>query len=180
MSDKYLFTSERLGFRNWLDSDIAKMIDISSDPDVMEFFPAIATKTQTIEFINRMKLMYIKKGYCYFAVDYLKDESFIGFIGLCYQTYESQFTPSVDIGWRLNKKYWNNGLATEGAKKCLDYAFNVIELESIISTTPIINIKSIRVMEKIGMEKLTEFKHPRIKSDNKLSDFICYEIINLN
>ena len=46
MSDKYLFTSERLGFRNWIDSDIAKMIDISSDPDVMEFFPATATKIQ--------------------------------------------------------------------------------------------------------------------------------------
>ena len=142
MSDKYLFTSERLGFRNWLDSDIDKMIDISSDPDVMEFFPAIATKIQTVDFIDKMKLMYIEKGYCYFAVDQLKDESFIGFIGLCYQTYESQFTPSVDIGWRLNKRYWNNGLATEGAKKCLDYAFNVIELESIISTTPITNTKS--------------------------------------
>ena len=44
MSDKYLFTSERLGFRNWIDSDVDKMIDISSDPDVMEFFPATATK----------------------------------------------------------------------------------------------------------------------------------------
>ena len=64
MSDKYLFTSERLGFRNWIDFDISKMIDISSDPDVMEFFPAIATKIQTIEFIERMKLMYIEKEYC--------------------------------------------------------------------------------------------------------------------
>ena len=75
MPDKYLFTSERLGFRNWIDSD----------PDVMKFFPAPATKKQTIEFIDRMKLMYIEKGYCYFAVDELKDESFIGFY---YQTYK--------------------------------------------------------------------------------------------
>ena len=178
MSDKYLFTSERLGFRNWIDSDIAKMIDISSDPDVMEFFQAIATKIQTVEFIDRMKLMCIEKGYCYFAVDQLKDEGFIGFIGLCYQTYESQFTPSVDIGWRLNKKYWNNGLATEGAKKCLDYGFNKIGLNKIIATTPIINVKSIRVMEKIGMAKLTEFKHPRVQSDNKISDCVCFEISN--
>ena len=59
MSDKYLFTSERLGFRNWIDSDIAKMVDISSDPDVMEFFPATAAKIQTREFIDKMKLMYI-------------------------------------------------------------------------------------------------------------------------
>jgi RimJ/RimL family protein N-acetyltransferase len=180
MSDRYLFTSERLGFRNWIDFDISKMIDISSDPDVMEFFPAIATKIQTIEFIERMKLMYIEKEYCYFAVDHLKDESFIGFIGLYYQTYESQFTPSVDIGWRLNKKYWNNGLATEGAKKCLEYGFNKLGLKKIIATTPIINIKSIRVMEKIGMVKLAEFKHPRLKSNKGLEDCICYDITNLN
>jgi RimJ/RimL family protein N-acetyltransferase len=180
MSDRYLFTSERLGFRNWIDFDISKMIDISSDPDVMEFFPAIATKIQTIEFIERMKLMYIEKEYCYFAVDHLKDESFIGFIGLYYQTYESQFTPSVDIGWRLNKKYWNNGLATEGAKKCLEYGFNKLGLKKIIATTPIINIKSIRVMEKIGMVKLAEFKHPRLKSNKRLEDCICYDITNLN
>ena len=180
MSKEYLFQSERLGFRNWINSDTPKMIGISSDPHVMQFFPAIATKIQTVEFIDRMKLMYIEKGYCYFAVDQLKDESFIGFIGLCYQTYESQFTPSVDIGWRLNKKYWNNGLATEGAKKCLNYGFNVIELKNIISTSPIINTKSIRVMEKIGMAKLTEFKHPRLKSNKRLEDCICYEITNLN
>ena len=178
MSKEYLFQSERLGFRNWIDSDTSKMIDISSDPDVMEFFPATATKIQTIEYIDRMNLMCIEKGYCYFAVDQLKDGSFIGFIGLCYQTYKSQFTPSVDIGWRLNKKYWNYGLATEGAKQCLDYGFNKLGLRKIIATTPIINIKSIRVMEKIGMQKLTEFKHPRVQSDNKISDCVCFEISN--
>ena len=180
MSKEYLFQSERLGFRNWIDSDTPKMIDISSNADVMEFFPAIATKIQTVEFIDRMKLMYIEKEYCYFAVNQLKDESFIGFIGLCNQTYESQVTPNVDIGWRLNKKYWNNGLATEGAKKCLDYGFTVIKLKNIISTTPKINIKSIRVMEKIEMAKLTEFKHPRLKLNEKLENCVCYEITNLN
>ena len=178
MPDKYLFASERLGFRNWIDSDVSKMIDISSDPDVMKFFPAIATKIQTVEFIDRMKLMCVEKGYCYFVVDQLKDGSFIGFIGLCYQTYESQFTRSVDIRWRLNKKYWNNGFATEGAKKYLDYGFNKLGLNKIIATTPIINIKSIRLMEKIGMAKLTESKHPRVQSDNKISDCVCFGIFN--
>ena len=151
MPKEYLFKSDRLGFRNWINSDI-----------------------------DKMRLMYSVRGYCYFAVEQLKDESFIGFIGLCYQDYESPVTPNIDIGWRLNKKCWNNGFATEGAKKCLEYGFNMIKLRNIISTTPKVNVKSIRVMEKIGMSKLTEFKHPRIKSDNKLSDFVCYEIINLN
>ena len=151
MPKEYLFKSDRLGFRNWINSDI-----------------------------DKMRLMYSVRGYCYFAVEQLKDESFIGFIGLCYQDYESPVTPNIDIGWRLNKKFWNNGFATEGATKCLDYGFNVIKLKNIISTTPKINIKSIRVMEKIGMQKLTEFKHPRLKSNEKLEECVCYEIINLS
>jgi RimJ/RimL family protein N-acetyltransferase len=48
--NKYLFTSERLGFRNWNDSDIEKMAAINNDPDVMEFFPATATYSQTADF----------------------------------------------------------------------------------------------------------------------------------
>ena len=87
---------------------------------------------------------------------------------------------NVDVGWRINKKYWNKGFATEGAKKCLDYGFNTLGLNKIIATTPILNIKSIRVMEKIGMEKLIKFKHPRLKSDKRLVDCVCYNITHLN
>ncbi len=50
-----------------------------------------------------------KRGYCYFATDELTSGKFIGFIGLMYQNYEADFTPCVDIGWRLAKKYWGKG-----------------------------------------------------------------------
>ena len=62
----------------------------------------------------------------------------------------------------------------------MDYGFNKLGLKNIIATTPIINIKSIRVMEKIGMEKLAEFKHPRLKSNEKLENCVCYEIKSSN
>ena len=96
--NKYLFTSERLGFRNWNDSDIEKMAAINNDPDVMEFFPATATYSQTADFIVRMKTMFTEKKYCYFAVDELSSGNFCGFIGLCDQNYEASFTPCTDIG----------------------------------------------------------------------------------
>lgn len=52
---KYIFTSERLGFRNWHLGDIDKMHEINSDKKVMEFFPGIPTKEQTAEFVERMR-----------------------------------------------------------------------------------------------------------------------------
>ena len=176
----YLFQSERLGFRNWSENDIYEMTFISGDPEVMNCFPAVATPKQTKEFMSKMSAMCEEKNYCYFAVDRLEDQQFMGFIGLCEQNFEADFTPCIDIGWRLGKAFWNNGYATEGAKKCLDYAFQELHLKKIISTAPEINMTSIHVMEKIGMKKKSNFKHPRLKGNERLENCVCYEISNPN
>jgi RimJ/RimL family protein N-acetyltransferase len=176
MESPYLFTSERLGFRNWVDTDIPLMTAISADPEVMEYFPAPATPEQTLAFINRMKQMFADEGYCYFAVDLLATGNFIGFIGLCKQTYEASFTPCVDIGWRLDKAFWNHGYATEGAKRCLQFGFEQIGLTNIKAIATATNLKSFRVMEKIGMRKQLAFQHPMLIGDPRLANCFCYEI----
>jgi RimJ/RimL family protein N-acetyltransferase len=158
----YLFTSERLGFRNWIDSDIPKMIAISGDKDVMEFFPAVATANQTKVFIEKMMVLCEKKGYCYFAVEELESQTLIGFIGLNDISYQRPFGTAVDIGWRLDKAFWGKGYATEGARACLEYGFNVLKIKEVVSTAPTVNVRSIAVMEKLGMMKGGEFLHPRL------------------
>jgi RimJ/RimL family protein N-acetyltransferase len=178
---KYLFKSDRLGFRNWLESDIELMTQINSDEKVMEFFPGIATKDQTIEFIEKMQKQNTEQGFCYFAVDKLEDNGFIGFIGLSEKSFEAEFTPCIDIGWRLSSKEWNKGYATEGAKRCLEYADEVLKLEKIVSIAPKINLKSEQVMKKIGMEKVMEFEHPLLINDERLRDCVFYQItVNKN
>ena len=174
--NNYVFTSERLGFRNWLESDKIKLGLINSDPDVMEHFPTIPTQLQTDEFIERMQLQYDEKGFCYFAVDRLDNNQFIGFIGISEQTFESDFTPCVDIGWRLDKKEWGKGFATEGAKKCLEFAFNEIGLKRVLSICPKVNEKSEKVMQKIEMHKIKEFNHPLLNNFEKLKKCVLYEI----
>ncbi|MFD1551917.1 N-acetyltransferase [Putridiphycobacter roseus] len=172
----YIFKSERLGFRNWRKEDVAKMIALNNDPEVMRYFPAKITPEQTKVFIEKMKTEYDQNRYCYFAVDVLEYDSFIGFIGLLNQDYAASFTPCVDIGWRLDKKYWNFGYATEGAKACLRYAFETIKIKEIIATAPQINTESIRVMQKIGMKQSLVFKHPKLKQFPKLENCVLYTI----
>ena len=95
--DDYIFTSERLGFRNWKITDVDLLYQINSDKKVMQFFPSIQTKEKTENFIDRMQNQYQEKGFCYFAVEILKTKEFIGFIGLSLQTFETDFTPAIDI-----------------------------------------------------------------------------------
>lgn len=151
------------------------MHEINADENVMAFFPAIPTKEQTAQFIERMKQQFEDKGFCYFAVDKLEDHQFIGFIGLSEQTYPADFTPCIDIGWRIKSSEWNKGFATEGAKKCLNYAFNTLKIIEIYAVAPKINIKSERIMTKIGLKKQYEFEHPLLTNNERLKTCVLYK-----
>lgn len=175
-TNKYLFTSERLGFRNWELSDIDSMFEINSDEKIMEFFPAFPTRNQTFEFIERMSIQFQEKGYCYFAVDKLENAEFIGFIGISNQNFPADFTPCIDIGWRIKSAEWNKGFATEGAKKCLEYAKDKLQLNHIYSIAPKINRKSEQIMLKIGMKKQYEFQYSLLENNTQLKTCVLYKI----
>ncbi len=172
----YIFTSERLGFRNWIDSDLNTLSEINQDDDVMKFFPFKPSKKDTQYFMQRMQTMQEEKGFCYFAVDILENKEFIGFIGLCEQTYLDDLGSFVDIGWRLKKSIWNQGYATEGAKRCLDFGFNQIGLDTIYSVAPQVNAKSELIMKKIGMQRIKTFEHPKLIDDSRLKHCVLYKL----
>lgn len=177
MIPTYLFQSERLGFRNWLQPDIANMAEINADPVVMEFFPAIQPEAQTKEFIDKMQKQYAERGFCYFAVDRLDTGEFIGFIGLSIPGFEADFTPCVDIGWRLKRDAWHNGFATEGAKRCIEYAFDDLSIKKLVAIAPAVNLKSEQVMIKTGMQKVKNFNHPKLQGNTRLEDCVLYQVI---
>ena len=172
----FLFKSQRLGFRNWMNEDLHEFAKLNADSEVMAHFPEILSKKETKAFIQRLQLHFDENSYNYFAIEFLETGEFIGFIGLALQEYESEFNPATDIGWRLKKSSWGKGYATEGAKRCLNYAFNVLKLESVISICTENNSNSENVMIKIGMVKKGEFKHSRLKLYPAFEKCIWYEI----
>ena len=171
-----MFKSARLGFRNWLKDDLRPMSTINVDPEVMHYFPATQAQSETASFIERMQKQFSQHGYNYYAVEFLKTSTFIGFIGLSYQNFASPWTPFTDIGWRLDKAYWGQGLASEGAQKVLDFAFDELNLREVYATAPKINTPSIHIMDKIGMRKLGEFVHPKLLDKANLRDCVVYSL----
>lgn len=175
----YLFTSARLGFRNWRADDLEAMAAINADPQVMEFFPGIQDRERTAGFIKRMQQQYEEKGFCYFAADKLEDGHFIGFTGLCEQNYPAPFTPCVDIGWRISAKEWNKGYASEAAIRCLQFAFETLQLKTVYAIAPQINTKSQRIMQKAGMCFQYEFEHPLLQDQERLKCCTLYRAQHL-
>lgn len=100
---------------------------------------------------------------------------FIGYVGLHEIGFDAEFTPGVEIGWRLAADYHNKGYATEAAKEVLRLA-KIKGIERLFSFTADINKPSERVMQKIGMEKVGEFDHPKLSAESPLCRHILYRI----
>lgn len=171
----YHLTTSRLGLRNWLSSDLDPMAELCQDEEVMRFFPNKISRAEIVEYIQRMQQHFEKQGYCYFATDRLDTGEFIGFIGLAWQDYEAPVRPFTDIGWRLRRSAWGQGFATEGAKACLDFAFGKLKLQEVYAVAPVINLPSIRVMQKIGMEQVATFNHPKLLDNERLRECVFYQ-----
>ena len=173
----YRIITTRLGLRNWTDADLEPFAPMCADERVMEFFPKTLNKNESLALINRLKSHYMNHGYCYFAVDRLDTNEFIGFIGLMHQDYTTSFTPFIDIGWRLSAAAWGNGFATEGAKACLDFAFAELNLEAVYAVATKYNVKSQRIMQKIGMEHFESFNHPKLTNNKSLQKCVAYRVL---
>lgn len=176
MKPDYIFESERLGFRRWQEADKEPFAAMNQDPEVMQYFPDTLSKEESDLLIGRFEEHTNTKGYGIWAVERKEDQAFIGFIGLLDINMDMDFKGETEIGWRLDKRFWKKGYAVEGAKACLDYAFNHIGLNEVYSFTSVLNKPSETVMKRIGMVKAGEFEHPKIDEGNPLKEHVLYKI----
>ncbi len=171
----YLFTSPRLGFRTWQPFDLDDFAAINADKEVMRFFQNPLSRDETQAMIDRMLRLFGEKGYCYFAVDLLETKELAGTIGLGWKTFDADFTPCVDIGWRIGRKWWNQGLTTEGALACLDFAKQK-GIPEVLSMASVGNAASIQVMKKIGMGYWKDFDHSELDEFPEIQRCSLYRI----
>jgi len=172
----YILKTNRLGLRNWQESDSEPFIKMCQDPAVMRYFPKVLSEKETKDLVNRLKNHFTTHGFTYFAVEKLDSNEFLGFTGLAQQTWESEFTPCVDLGWRLKKEAWGKGYATEAAKACLDAAFTRFKLNEVYAFAAKGNKASENVMKKLGMQFQGTFIHPKIANDPRFPHCFAYRI----
>lgn len=156
-------------------SDTAPFIQMCVDDEVMRYFPKKLDASEATAFLQRIKNDIEKRGWGLFAVELKATGEFIGFIGLHVHPPEFEIADAPEIGWRLLPQYWHQGYATEGAKAVLKYAFRNLRIDRVISLTACINTPSERVMQRLGMDKIREFEHPRVPTGHPLQTHVLYE-----
>jgi RimJ/RimL family protein N-acetyltransferase len=149
---------------------------MNCDPVVMEYFPALLTPAESDALVDRATAHFAAHGFGPWAAELGGTGEFIGFIGLSIPRFEAHFTPCVEIGWRLAAGHWGRGLATEGAQAVAAYGLGELGLNELVSFTSEGNIKSRRVMEKIGMthDAADDFDHPALPEGHSLRRHVLY------
>ncbi|MGE8203679.1 GNAT family N-acetyltransferase [Heyndrickxia sp. NPDC080065] len=170
------FETERLLFRDFELKDLPEFKRMNEDSEVMRYFPKTLSHEETESFFHAIVDEWKAYGYGLFAVERKDNGEFIGFIGFHRATFEADFTPCIEIGWRLKKEAWGHGFATEGAKACLKYAETAYDFKNIYSFTAKINMPSERVMQKIGLVKIKAFSHPKLDPNSPLSEHVLYAL----
>jgi ribosomal-protein-alanine N-acetyltransferase len=170
--------SERMVLRPWRDADLEPFAALNANAAAMRYFPAVLTRAQSDAFADRIRSFFSDHGWGLWAVELPDVAPFIGFVGLIEQTFPAHFTPAVEVGWRLDPRWWGAGLAPEGARAALAFGFDRLNLPEIVSMTVPANTPSRRVMEKIGMTRdpCDDFDHPRVPVGDPLRRHVLYRL----
>ena len=144
----------------------------------MEFFPATWTQEESETSLQSSRNHIEKYGWGKWAVSLIKTDEFIGRIGLQEVDFQASFSPNIELGYRIVYKHWGKGYASEGAKAALEYGFQRLNLEEIVAFTPIQNLRSQLVMQRIGMHHSSkdDFDHPKLPEEHRLSRNVLYRL----
>jgi ribosomal-protein-alanine N-acetyltransferase len=150
-----MIDTERLYFRKFEYSDLPKLIEHRSDPDVARYLGG--TRRQNPDELAKRIQFYIdcydKYGFGMCPMFWKETGDMIGAAGI--QPLED--TGLIEVGYSIVKSHWGRGIGTEAAKGWMEFGFNNFNLDSIVAVAVVANIASRRIMEKLGMEyKKTE------------------------
>ncbi|HTT03220.1 MAG TPA: GNAT family N-acetyltransferase [Steroidobacteraceae bacterium] len=171
-----MLETERLLLRGWREADLAPFAELNGDARVMQYLPRLLTRRESDQLATRLEEQLVARGFSFWAVEIKRTHRFAGFVGLSAVSFAAHFTPCVEIGWRLSYEHWGHGYATEAARAALALGFDRLQLPEIVAFSVPANLRSRRVMERLGMTRLAadDFEHPRLPAGDPLRAHVLY------
>ncbi len=171
-----MINTPRLILRPWRKDDLPLFAEQNADPIVMRFLGGVLTRAESDAYVERAEKHLAETGFCKWAVEAPGIASFIGAVGLTRVKFEASFTPAVEVAWRLHRRYWGYGYATEAAQAAVEDGFMRVGLKEIVAVSALDNRASTRVMERLGMTRTIEFDHPLVPEDSPLRRHVLYRL----
>lgn len=170
--------TQRLILRPWKEDDLVPFAQLNQDPLVMEFYAHLLSKEESDILAQKIQNDYAYREYGFWAVEVPGVAPFIGYVGLSDWNLDMYFAPCIDIGWRIASEYWGKGYATEAAREVLRFGFEYLQIPEILSMATLHNVRSHRVMQRLGMktDPKENFEHPKVPKGHPLSWRVLYRL----
>ncbi len=170
--------TRRLVLRPFRESDRDSFARLNADPRVMRHFPSTLTRHQSDALIDGLREHFETRGFGPWALELPQIDGCVGAAGLAVPSFDSHFTPCVEIAWRLAAEHWGHGYAQEAARAALHSAFVHLELKQVVSFTTPDNQRSWRVMQQLGMQRdpAEDFEHPNLPPGHPLRRHVLYRL----
>lgn len=155
-----IIETERLIIRHFHLLDAEALEGIFCDPEVMRYGQGVHDKEWIQNWLGRcLKRYYTDWGFGLWAVIEKGPVEVIGYCGLSYFP-NICGVPEIEIGYRLIRKKWCKGYATEAASAVCQYAFEKLSIKRLIALVDPGNINSLRVVEKLKMKYEKDYMAP--------------------
>jgi len=143
-----LLKTQRLALRPHALTDVAFMLELNSDPEVVRYTGNVPFESEDEArlVIEQLMLQYRERRMGRFVVEDLNTGEKLGWCGLKWHPDKGV----ADLGYRFHKRHWGKGYATEAGRACLSYGFDELKLPRIVADAEPENLASIHVLEKLG------------------------------
>ncbi|MFC3562615.1 GNAT family N-acetyltransferase [Pedobacter jamesrossensis] len=158
---KIFAETERFILRELLLTDVDGFFELDTNPEVHKYLgnKPVKNKDQIIDNINFIRTQYLSNGIGRWAIIDKKSNEFIGWTGLKFITDETNNHKNYyDLGYRLIKKYWGQGIATETALASLTYAFEELNLNEVYAIADCENNGSNKILKNLGLKFIEIFE----------------------
>ncbi len=146
-----ILETERLYLRQMDHADYDSLCNILQDEDTMYAYEGAFSDTEVREWLDRQISRYQQWNFGLWAVILKETDEMIGQCGLTMQPWKE--TEVLEIGYLFNRSYWHKGYATEAAKACKHYAFEILKADEVCSIIRDTNTASQMVAIRNGMAK---------------------------
>jgi RimJ/RimL family protein N-acetyltransferase len=168
--------TDRLLLRRWRAADREAFADLNADPEVMRHFSGTMTQAESDAFVDRIEGLFERQGFGLWALEVKDGGTFIGFTGLNPMPPGVPGEGGMEVGWRLARRGWGHGYATEAARAAVAFAFDQLQLPELFSMTAVSNTRSQAVMQRLGMSLLSHFEHPRVPVGHPVRPHVVYHL----
>ena len=177
MADRFdELRTPRLIMRRWRESDRRPFADMNADPEVMRHFPSPLSRGGSDAFVDRIEARFEAQGFGLWALERVDTREFIGFTGLNPMPDGIPGSGGTEVGWRLARRAWGSGYATEAGRAAVDLALETLRLPELWSMTAVTNRASQAVMLRLGMTRHAFFGHATLPAGHPVHRQVVYHL----